>query len=133
MEVLNNSEYTVDNHLESEWKYKINNSTHYVKDIDLYQYILEPYLGKNYAQTIRKRELENSIYNFMKENYAKGQELIHSGDFNMFSLTDKEKNIILNEYKKKNVNIEYSDDELLSIIDHQAFKIWSENLKSPNI
>ena len=45
----------------------------------------------------------------------------------MFSLTDEEEQIILNEYKKKNTDVEYSDDELLKIIDRQSFQIWYDN------
>lgn len=111
------------------WYIKINGKSTRV-NVNVYQYVLEQYLDENYTQTINRRNLENSIHDFMKENYAANQSAIYSGPFNMFSLTDEEKNIILIEYKKENPNIEYSDDELLSIIEDQAFTIWYESTKS---
>ena len=94
---------------------------------NVYQSALEQYLDENYEQTINKRNLEKSIYSFIKENYAKNQPIFYTGEFNMFSLTDEEKQIILNEYKEKNTDVEYSDDELLKIIDRQSFQIWYDN------
>ena len=111
------------------WYIKINEKSTRV-NVNVYQYVLEQYLDENYPQTINNRNLENSIHDFIKENYATNQSSLYSGPFNMFSLTDEEKNIILDKYKKENPNIEYSDNELLSIIEHQAFTIWYESAES---
>ena len=110
------------------WYIKINGESTRV-NVNVYQYVLEQYLDENYSQTINKRNLENSIHDFIKENYATNQAAFYSGPFNMSSLTDEEKNIILNEYKKENPNVKIADDELLSIIEHQAFTIWYESTK----
>lgn len=99
-------------------------------NVNVYQCVLEQYLDENYTETINKRNLENSIYDFIKKNYYANQSSLYSGPFNMFSLTDEEKNIILEEYKKENPNIEMTDDELLSIIEHQAFTIWYESTET---
>lgn len=115
--------------LSTYWYIKINGESTRV-DINVYEYVLEQYLDENYTQTINKRNLENSIHDFIKENYATNQTAVYTGPFNMFSLTDEEKNIIMYEYKKENSNIKYSDDELLDIIDKQAGKIWSESIES---
>ncbi len=109
------------------WYIKINGKSARV-NVNVYQYVLEQYLDENYTQTINKRNLENSIHDFIKKNYSTNQSAFYSGPFNMFSLTDEEKNIILDEYKKENPNIELADDELLSIIDHQASIIWYESI-----
>ncbi len=110
------------------WYIKMNEEVNRV-NVNVYQYVLEQYVDENYEQTVKARNLEKSIHDFMKENYATNKSSSKSEAFDMLSLTDEEKNIILEAYKKENPDIEFENSELLDIIEQQSIIIWSENLK----
>lgn len=110
------------------WYIKINGETTKV-NVNVYQEVLEQYFDeKSYSQKMYIKNLETSIHDFMKENYDLSQSPYNSGPFDKNSLTDEERNIILNEYKKRNPNVEVTDDELLNIIKNQEYNIYLENL-----
>ena len=110
------------------WYIKINGETTKV-NVNVYQKVLEQYFDENnYSQRMYRENLENSIHDYIKENYTIREPLTDLESFDMSYLTDEEKNEILNEYKNRNHDIELTDDELLFIIDSQAHVIWVENL-----
>ncbi len=110
------------------WYIKINGETTRV-NVNVYQKVLEQYFDeKSYSQKMYIKNLETSIHDFMKENYDLSQSSYNSDPFGKNSLTDEERNIILNEYKKRNPNVEVTDDELLNIIKNQEYTIYYENL-----
>ncbi len=126
LENLNELDFKANSYIESEWVYIINNDRYYVKNINIYQFVLEEYLDDNYEQTLKKREREKSIYNFLKDNYTRDQAIYIDGKYEMLGLTIEEKKIVLDEYKKVNPKVDISDEDLLEIIGDQALKINNE-------